>query len=152
MYATHGETPPAEKRTSHDRAGASGQTARAVARYRFTLAISIALNMLVAVVILFWPSTFADILNQPPPSPTTWPSHWGAQLIAINLLYLPGYWQPLTHRWPNYLGIAIRLSFAVFFFTQGDGFFWMGVYDGLFGILLGLTYWSVLRADGKNNP
>lgn len=152
MYATHGETPPAEKRTSHDRAGASGQTARAVARYRFTLAISIALNMLVAVVILFWPSTFANILNQPPPSPTTWPSHWGAQLIAINLLYLPGYWQPLTHRWPNYLGIAIRLSFSVFFFTQGDGFIWMGVYDGLFEILLGLTYWSVLRADGKNNP
>jgi hypothetical protein len=150
MYATHGETPPSDKRAGHGLAGASEQTSRAIARYRLALAVSIGLNMLVAVIILFWPSTFAAILNQPPPSPTTWPSHWGAQLIAINLLYLPGYWQPLTHRWPNYLGIAIRLSFAVFFFTQGDGFFWMGVYDGLFGILLGLTYWSVLRAGDRS--
>jgi hypothetical protein len=152
MYATHGDTTPAEKRAGHNRAGAPVEPARAVARYRLALAISIGLNMLVAVFILFWPSAFAEILGQPQPSPTTWPSHWGAQLIAINLLYLPGYWQPLTHRWPNFLGIAIRLSFSVFFFTQGDGFFWMGVYDGLFGVLLGATYWSVLRAAGRGNP
>ena len=60
----------------------------------------------------------------------------GAQLIAINLLYLPGFLDPIRNRLVNYLGILIRLSFALFFFTQGDGFVPMGIYDGTFGLLL----------------
>jgi len=31
----------------------------------------------------------------------------------------------------NWCGIVIRLSFALFFVSQGDGFVPMGIYDGL---------------------
>ena len=125
---------------------------RALASYRRVLLVSIVLNLIVAVFILFWPSSFAELLGQPQPHPTTWPSHWGAQLIAINLLYLPGYWDPMRNRWPNYMGIAIRVLFALFFFTQGDGFIWMGLYDGFFGILLWVTYQRARRADLMTKP
>lgn len=118
---------------------------KAIGRYRAVLMISIVLNLVVGTFILIMPNAFTSLLNQPEASPTTWPSHWGAQLWAINLLYLPGYWNPQQNRWPNWCGIGIRLSFAVFFFIQGDGFIPMGIYDGLSGLLLWLTYRPVVR-------
>jgi hypothetical protein len=66
-------------------------------------------------------------------------------LLAINALYMPGYWDPRTNRWPNWCGIVIRLSFALFFFSQGDGFVPMGIYDGLSGLALLVTYLPVVR-------
>jgi hypothetical protein len=119
-----------------------------VKRYRLVLFISIALNMAAGVFLLFAPEVFARLLGQPDPSPRTWPSHWGAQLLAINLLYVPGYQAPREHRWPNWLGIGIRLSFALFFFLQGDGFVPMGIYDGLSGLALLATYVPVTRGGG----
>jgi hypothetical protein len=116
------------------------QDDKRVKTYRLVLLTSILLNITVGFFILIFPALFASLLGQPDPSPQTWPRHWGAQLLAINLLYMPGYWNPITHRWPNWLGIGIRLSFAVFFFTQGDGFVPMGIYDGISGLLLLLTY------------
>lgn len=119
--------------------------------YRWLLLISIVLNIFIGVFILIWPDAFTSLLHQPTAFPKTWPRHWGAQLIAINLLYLPGYWHPPENRWPNWLGIVIRLSFAVFFFSQGDGFIWMGLYDGIFGLALLIIYSLSLRARSTMN-
>ena len=123
-----------------------------LATYRRILMISILLNLLIGAFILISPATYAAMLNMPEAFPATWPRHWGAQLIAINLLYLPGLLSPIGYRYPNILGILIRLTFAVFFFTQGGGFIWMGLYDGLFGCLLGWTYWRAWRADLMSKP
>ena len=89
---------------------------------------------------------FTALLHQPDPMPQTWPRHWGAQLWAINFLYLPGYRDPLVHRWPNWCGIGIRIFFALFFFSQGDGFIPMGIWDGISGLLLLFTYLPVARS------
>jgi len=43
------------------------------------------------------------------------------------------------------VGIGVRLVFASFFFTQGDGFIPMGIYDGLSGLALLVTYLPVAR-------
>ena len=118
---------------------------RAVKVYRAVLLLSILLNMAVGVFIPLMPDQFTSLLGQPTATPDTWPRHWGAQLLAINLLYMPGYRDPVGHQWPNWLGIGIRLSFALFFFTQGDGFVPMGIYDGLSGVLLLLTYLPVVK-------
>ena len=118
---------------------------RAVKVYRVVLMLSILLNMAVGVFILLLPDAFTSMLGQPAATPDTWPRHWGAQLLAINLLYLPGFRDPVGHQWPNWLGIGIRLSFALFFFTQGDGFVPMGLYDGASGLLLLLTYLPVVK-------
>jgi hypothetical protein len=130
------------------------QEPRTVATYKTALMISIVANILVGFFILLRPESFADLLGQPRPYPDTWPRHWGWQLIAINLLYLPGFADPVRNRYQNYLGILIRLSFALFFFSRGDGFIGMGVYDGLFGLLLAFTYWRVVRAhrDRRTQP
>ena len=123
------------------------EKSRSITVYRVVMGISIVLNILVGIFILVWPYTFATVLGQPQPSPATWPRHWGAQLLAINLLYLPGFADPVHNRYINYLGIVIRLSFAAFFFTQGRGFPTMGIYDGTSGLLLLATYLFVPRAS-----
>jgi hypothetical protein len=121
----------------------------ATKRYRLVLLISIVLNLIVGVLIFVRPDTFTGLLGQPTAAPDTWPRHWGAQLWAINFLYFPGYRDPLVHRWPNWSGIVIRLLFAVFFFSQGDGFVPMGIYDGLSGLILLATYLPVIRSAGR---
>ena len=132
MAVTHTPTPGGSESTS-------------VTVYRVVLMLSIVLNIIVGIYILFWPDSLTAMLGQPEPYPKTWPRHWGAQLLAINLLYLPGFWNPVVNRWPNWLGIAIRISFALFFFGQGAGFVPMGIYDGASGVALLLTYLRVPR-------
>jgi len=114
-------------------------------RYRIVLFISIVLNLVVGIIILFSPDSFTRFAGQPDAFPKTWPRHWGMQLWAINLLYLPGFWNPVENRWPNWIGIGVRLVFASFFFTQGDGFIPMGIYDGLSGLALLVMYLPVAR-------
>jgi hypothetical protein len=122
-------------------------SSKVIKRYRLMLAISILGNLAVGVWILLWPDSFAAVAGQPEAFPKTWPRHWGAQLWAINLLYLPGWLHPVENRYVNWLGIGIRLSFALFFFSQGDGFIPMGIYDAISGVLLLLTYLPVPRAQ-----
>lgn len=118
----------------------------ALKTYRVMLFVSIALNLVIGVFIFVAPDAFANVAGQPEAFPKAWPRHWGLQLWAINLLYLPGLRDPVKHRWPNWLGIAIRLTFATFFFSQGDGFTPMGIYDGASGLLLLVTYLPAVRS------
>ena len=113
--------------------------------YRVVLITSIVMNMAVGVLIMIWPDAFTNQVGQPEAFPDTWPRHWGWQLLAINGLYLPGYWDPVLNRWPNWCGIVIRLSFSLFFFSQGDGFVPMAWYDGLSGLALLVTYLPVVK-------
>jgi hypothetical protein len=123
----------------------SAVSTSAVKRYRLFLFLSIAANLAAGIIILFWPDSFTNFAGQPEAHPKTWPRHWGMQLWAINLLYLPGYKNPVENRYVNWLGIGIRLVFAAFFFSQGDGFIPMGIYDGLWGLTLLVTYLPVVQ-------
>jgi hypothetical protein len=53
---------------------------------------------------------------------------------------------------PNWMGIAIRLTFAAFLFSQGDGFVPMGIWDGVSGLLLLFTYLPVVRSAAPVSP
>ena len=118
----------------------------AVKRYKLLLGISILSNLIVGVIIFLSPDTFSRFAGQPDAFPKAWPRHWGMQLWAIDFLYMPGWRDPLTQRWPNWCGIVIRITFALFFFSQGDGFTPMGIYDGLSGLLLLALYLPVVRS------
>ena len=137
--------------TTTQRSTQAAHVMTAIKRYRVVLMTSIVLNIAVGFYIMFTPESFTSLLNQPDAFPSTWPRHWGFQLLAINGLYLPGFWNPLEQRWPNWLGILIRITFALFFFSQGDGFTPMGIYDGVSGLALLLTYLPVVRSASVGN-
>jgi hypothetical protein len=121
----------------------------AVKRYRVLLILSIVMNLTVGVIIFVAPDAFTRFAGQPDAFPKAWPRHWGMQLWAIDFLYFPGLRDPLGAPWPNWCGIVIRLTFALFFFSQGDGFTPMGIYDGLSGLLLLAAYIPVVRSRGR---
>ena len=121
----------------------------AVKRYKFLLTISILLNLLAGLIIFLSPDSFTHFAGQPDAFPKAWPRHWGMQLWAIDFLYFPGVRDPIGARWPNWCGIVIRLTFALFFFSQGDGFTPMGIYDGLSGLLLLAAYVPVIRSSAR---
>jgi hypothetical protein len=120
----------------------------AVKRYRLFLFLSILLNLAVGVIIFVSPNSFTRFAGQPDAFPSAWPRHWGMQLWAIDFLYLPGLWDPVGQKWPNWCGIVIRLTFALFFLSQGDGFTPMGIYDGVAGLMLLALYLPVARMPG----
>ena len=124
----------------------NGGLVSAVKAYRMLLAVSIIANLIVGVIIFGWPDAFTSFAGQPEAFPKAWPRHWGMQLWAIDFLYLPGLWDPEQNRWPNWMGIVIRFSFAAFFLSQGDGFTPMGIYDGISGLVLLIAYLPVTRA------
>ena len=126
-------------------AAAAGRRLSPTKIYQALLAFSIVSNLIVGVIIFLWPDSFTSFAGQPEAFPKTWPRHWGMQLWAINLLYLPGYWNPAVNRWPNWVGIGVRLTFSAFFFMRGDGFVPMGIYDGLSGLALLFTYLPVVK-------
>jgi len=128
------------------RGAQNGGLVSAVKAYRVMLAVSIIANLIVGVIIFGWPDAFTSFAGQPEAFPKAWPRHWGMQLWAIDFLYLPGLWNPEQNRWPNWMGIVIRFSFAAFFLSQGDGFTPMGIYDGISGLVLLIAYLPVTRA------
>jgi predicted membrane protein len=121
----------------------------AVKRYRFLATLSIVMNLTVGVIIFLSPDSFTRFAGQPDAFPKAWPRHWGMQLWAIDFLYIPGVRDPIGVRWPNWCGIVIRLTFALFFFSQGDGFTPMGIYDGLSGLLLLAAYVPAVRSQRR---
>ena len=123
-----------------------GRRLSAVKVYKAMLALSILSNLIVGVIIFFWPDSFTSFAGQPEAFPKAWPRHWGMQLWAIDFLYLPGLLDPEQNRWPNWMGIVIRFTFSAFFLSQGDGFTPMGIYDGISGLLLLIGYLPVTRA------
>jgi len=128
------------------RGAQNGGLVSAVKAYRVMLAVSIIANLIVGVIIFGWPDAFTSFAGQPEAFPKAWPRHWGMQLWAIDFLYLPGLWDPEQNRWPNWMGIVIRFTFAAFFLSQGDGFTPMGIYDGVSGLVLLIAYLPVTRA------
>jgi hypothetical protein len=136
--------------TAAQRPSTAAHAVNAVKRYRFVLMASIVLNVAVAFFIMFTPDAFTNLLNQPDAFPKAWPRHWGFQLLAINGLYMPGFWDPLRNRWPNWCGVVIRFTFALFFLSQGDGFVPMALYDGTSGLALLLTYLPVVKSAPHN--
>jgi len=124
----------------------NGRLVSALKIYRTLLALSIISNLIVGAIIFLWPDSFTSFAGQPEAFPKAWPRHWGMQLWAIDFLYLPGLLDPEQNRWPNWMGVVIRLTFSAFFLSQGDGFTPMGIYDGISGLLLLIAYLPVTRA------
>ena len=84
-------------------------TASRLRTYRVLFVISILGNLVVGFWCIFDPVGFARLLLQPDPFPEPWPRVWGATLIGLHLVYVPGLRNPLFYRWPNWSSIAISL-------------------------------------------
>lgn len=115
--------------------------------YRLLLAASIVLDILIGLAALIWPVWLARLLAQPEPFPDAWLQAFGLALIGMSLLYVQGWNNPTFYRWPNWAGILIRLTLALFFLSQGQGFLPLAVWEASWGLVLLVAYYRLTQAD-----
>ena len=120
--------------------------------YRVLFLISILGNLVVCLWCIFAPVSFARALHQPDPFPEAWPRVWGATLLGLHLVYVPGLLNPLFYRWPNWSSIAIKFFMTIIFLVSGRFFYPFALWDFSFGVILLIAYYRLMLADVARKP
>jgi hypothetical protein len=128
------------------------QTANRLRVYRVLFLISILGNVIISLWCIFNPVGFAQLVLQLDPYPEAWPRVWGATLLGLQLVYVPGLHNPLFYRWPNWSSIAIKFFMAIIFVSAGRSFYLLAVWEFGFGVLLLVAYYRLALADVTGNP
>jgi hypothetical protein len=114
--------------------------------YQVLFLISILGNLVVCFWCLFDPVGFTRLLHQPDPFPEAWPRVWGATLLGLHIVYIPGLRNPLLYRWPNWSSIAIKFFMPIVFLSSGPYFYPFAAWDFSFGLILLIAYYRLVRA------
>src|SRR5579862_8703418 len=93
------------------------QTANTLQVYGALFLISIIVNLIIGLWCIFNPVGFAQLMFQVDPYPQAWPRVFGALVVGLQLVYVPGLRNPLFYRWPNWSSIAIKFFMAIIFLS-----------------------------------
>jgi hypothetical protein len=128
------------------------QTSKALRTYRLVLGFNMFVHLLIGLACIFCPLWVSQMAGLPEPVPTGWERGWGATLLLVTLLYVPGLFDPLVNRAPNLIGIAGRYWMMVIWIFCGGGFLWFALFDGFFATVIGLLYRRLLTARLMSHP
>ena len=120
--------------------------------YQVLLTISIIIGLLVGLWCIFDPVGFAQLMFQIDPYPEAWPRIYGAMLLALQFLYIPGVRNPLFYRWPNWSGISVKLLMTIIFLSVGSSFYLLAGWEFVWFVILFVTYYRLMLADIQSNP
>ncbi|WP_413988913.1 hypothetical protein ACMDCR_23310 [Labrys okinawensis] len=128
------------------------QTARALRIYRLVLGFNMLGHLAIGLACIFCPLWVSQTLGLPEPIPTGWVRGWGAMLLLVTMLYIPGLLDPLITRAPNVIGVLGRYWMMLIWIFCGGSFLWFALIDGAFATLLGLLYRRLLMAKLMTHP
>ena len=120
--------------------------------YQGVLGFNMLLHLGIGLGCMFVPGFVSQCFGLPPPVPTGWIRGWGATLILVTALYVPGLQDPLRSRYPNLCGILGRVWMATVWFVVGGGFFWFGLFDASFAVILAWLYYRFCVAVIMDHP
>src|SRR6516225_396812 len=120
--------------------------------YQVLFTISIVVGLLVGLWSIFDPVGFAQLLFQIDPHPEAWPRIYGAMLLALQFLYIPGVRNPLFYRWPNWSGISVKLLMTIIFLSVGSSFYLLAGWEFVWFVILFVAYYRLMLADIQSNP
>jgi VanZ family protein len=128
------------------------QAVSARATYRGFLGLVLILELVLGLLALAAPVWLSHVLALPDPMPRAWMRMFGAMQIVAVLLYFPGWREPVFRRWQNSVGILARFLLGLLYLGLGGAFRWLGVLALVFAVILGVTYWRLLRAELMSRP
>ncbi|MGF1550742.1 MAG: hypothetical protein ACFBQW_09510 [Sphingomonadaceae bacterium] len=117
--------------------------------YQSILGFNMLLHLGIGLGCMFLPYFVSAVFDLPPPVPSGWIRGWGATLILVTALYVPGLRHPLGVRYPNIAGIFGRLWMATIWFFIGGGLFWFGVFDLCFALILAFFYHRLVKSADR---
>ena len=118
--------------------------------YRGVLGFNMFCHIGIGLGCLFFPQWIAEIFGLPGPIPDGWTRGWGATLILVTALYVPGWRDPVGTRAPNWIGVGGRVWMGTVWVYCGGGFLWFAGFDYGFALLIGFLYWRLLHEVKKS--
>jgi hypothetical protein len=115
--------------------------------YQIVLGFNMTLHLVIGLACMFAYDFVTRMFGLPGPVPPGWENGWGATLILVTALYVPGLLDPLGTKAPNIIGVGGRVWMATVWFVVGGGFFWFGVFDLTFAIIIGTLYAMIFKAE-----
>jgi hypothetical protein len=128
------------------------QTRSSLTLYRRVLGLNLILHLAIGLACLFLPYWVSRTFGLPAPIPTGWVRGWGATLILVTALYVPGFLDPVRHRAPNFIGVLGRLWMAIVWTFCGGGFLWFALFDFAFFLILAALYLRLMRNVLMSHP
>ena len=122
------------------------------------LGINLILHVVIGLAAVLAPRWLSGLVGLSETLQPGWVSAWGGMVLLVTALHLPGYREPLRTRWPNVVGIAGRLGFALLYvfvvlaLGGSPGFLWLAVFDLSFGLALATLYFALARAELMSRP
>ncbi len=120
--------------------------------YHRLLVVSIVANILVALAMVINPAWVADLIDLGPSQPTVWMRYIGMMILVLTGTYLPLIIAPQAYTFMGFYTGILRLVLVLFFVFAGGGFLWFALYDGLFGILLLVSYYRAYITELMSLP
>jgi hypothetical protein len=120
--------------------------------YQTVLGLNMLLHLGIGLACMFVPGMVSSFFGLPAPTPSGWIRGWGATLILVTALYIPGLQDPVRYRAPNIIGLLGRVWMASVWFVVGGGFFWFGLFDASFAVILTWLYFRFCSAYIMSHP
>ena len=120
--------------------------------YRRVLGANMVLHLVIGLACIFVPDWVSRTFGLPGPIPTGWVRGWGATLILVTALYVPGLVDPLRSRSPNLIGLGGRLWMSIIWLFCGGGFLWFAAFDFAFFVILSVLYLRCLKDTLMSRP
>ena len=128
------------------------QAADRLRTYKVLFIISIVIDTVVGLFGVVDPVGLARLLVLPDPYPDAWARIWGATLVGLQVVYIPGARNPCFYRWPNWSSIVIKLFIAIVLLCAGAHFRLLAVWELLWFVILFVTYYRLTLADLRTFP
>jgi hypothetical protein len=124
--------------------GSTDKVHRRLVTYQCILGFNMFLHLVIGLGCIFLPYFVSSSLGLPPPVPKGWIMGWGATLILVTALYIPGLRDPLGTRYPNWCGVGGRIWMATVWFVIGGGLLAFAVFDASFAAILACLYYRLV--------
>ncbi len=129
--------------------GSTDEVRRRLVTYQYILGFNMFLHLVIGLGCIFVPDFVSENLDLPSPEPRGWIIGWGATLLLVTALYIPGLRDPLGARYPNWCGIGGRVWMATIWFVVGGGLFLFGVFDAAFAAILAFFYYRLVSVADR---
>ncbi len=112
----------------------------------------LALQIVIGGLFLFCPAFSLGVVGLPAAAENPWPSIWGATLIFVTVMQIPGALDPVRQRYPNVIAVLGRALMVATFVSHGGPFLWFAAFDAVFGVLIYLSFHRLVVAELMSRP
>lgn len=120
--------------------------------HRRVFGLALALQIVIGALFLFCPAFSLGVVGLPAAAENPWPSIWGATLIFVTVMQIPGVLDPVRQRYPNVIAVLGRALMVATFVAHGGHFLWFAAFDAVFAIAIFLCFRRLVIAELMSRP